>query len=468
MRCSTTACACPTRRSWSPCRRSATLAWHRPGRRCVYVLEPVPNLDGRVDWSVEREPALARAAAPPSPGSATRPTSTSEAVDPLDWEASGHGARHARSRSATRSARPDRSGPRNVERRAPGLVFAGSGTAPGVGVPMVLVSGRLAADRVERLARVNDAVTLRRVLPALPADSTGATARRTTGRPCVLPRVKRHHVYALYAFCRLADDIVDDLGESATASDRAAALHSFADRFFADLDADDPTTTVLKAVGPHRARAAASIRAASSASCGRWPWTSRSTATTRGTTCCDYMDGSAAVIGEMMLPILEPLDPAAFEPRPRPRRSPSSSPTSCATSTRTSTAGGSTCPRRTSTASAPTRATRAVDARLGGADALRDRPLPPALPRGRSRASRCSPTGRRAASRRPHPVRRDPRPHREPPTTTCSPRGPACPTSRKVRLAARGLIGRTSRPPVPAPEAGLLPTGSRKPNGSAP
>ena len=28
----------------------------------------------------------------------------------------------------------------------------------------------------------------------------------------LLPRVKRHHVWALYAFCRYADDIVDDLG----------------------------------------------------------------------------------------------------------------------------------------------------------------------------------------------------------------------------------------------------------------
>jgi phytoene desaturase len=41
--------------------------------------------------------------------------------------------------------------PSNVERRAPGLVLAGSGTRPGVGVPLVLLSGRLAADRVEAL-----------------------------------------------------------------------------------------------------------------------------------------------------------------------------------------------------------------------------------------------------------------------------------------------------------------------------
>jgi phytoene desaturase len=41
--------------------------------------------------------------------------------------------------------------PRNHEPKVPGLVFVGSGTLPGVGVPMVLLSGRLAADRVERL-----------------------------------------------------------------------------------------------------------------------------------------------------------------------------------------------------------------------------------------------------------------------------------------------------------------------------
>jgi len=35
-----------------------------------------------------------------------------------------------------------------VERRLPGMFFAGSGTVPGVGVPMVLISGKLAADRV--------------------------------------------------------------------------------------------------------------------------------------------------------------------------------------------------------------------------------------------------------------------------------------------------------------------------------
>jgi phytoene desaturase len=38
--------------------------------------------------------------------------------------------------------------PSNAEPRVPGVFFAGSGTTPGVGVPMVLISGELAADRV--------------------------------------------------------------------------------------------------------------------------------------------------------------------------------------------------------------------------------------------------------------------------------------------------------------------------------
>ena len=43
--------------------------------------------------------------------------------------------------------------PRNVDRRVPGLVFAGSGTTPGVGIPMVLISGKLAAQRVQEMRR---------------------------------------------------------------------------------------------------------------------------------------------------------------------------------------------------------------------------------------------------------------------------------------------------------------------------
>ena len=66
---------------------------------------------------------------------------TEELVTPLDWRGAGHGARDPV--RAGPHVRPDRPVPAaNVERRLPGLFFAGSGTVPGVGVPMVLISGQ--------------------------------------------------------------------------------------------------------------------------------------------------------------------------------------------------------------------------------------------------------------------------------------------------------------------------------------
>jgi phytoene desaturase len=40
-----------------------------------------------------------------------------------------------------------------VDKKVPGLVFVVSSTLPGVGVPMVLVSGKLAAERVDEYAK---------------------------------------------------------------------------------------------------------------------------------------------------------------------------------------------------------------------------------------------------------------------------------------------------------------------------
>ncbi len=127
----------------------------------------------------------------------------------------------------------------------------------------------------------------------------------------VLPRVKQHHVWALYAFCRYADDIVDDLGP-ATVEQRAIALADFGDRFFADAvrgRSDDP---VLKAV-VHTVHAFDI-----DLDCFRRFLRSMTMdlTVTSYETWADllvYMDGSAAVIGEMMLPILEPLQPEALE-----------------------------------------------------------------------------------------------------------------------------------------------------------
>jgi len=126
----------------------------------------------------------------------------------------------------------------------------------------------------------------------------------------LLPRVKRHHVHALYGFCRHADDIVDDLGPVPVA-ERERALTAFGDRFFADLERGDSDDEVLKAV-VHTVRAF-SI----DPDCFRRFLRSMAMDLTVGSyaTYADlqvYMDGSAAVIGEMMLPILEPQSPEAL------------------------------------------------------------------------------------------------------------------------------------------------------------
>jgi len=125
-----------------------------------------------------------------------------------------------------------------------------------------------------------------------------------------LPRLVRHHVWALYAFCRYADDIVDDLGP-ASSTVRRDALGAFGEQFFAELSrgrSDDP---VLKAV-VHTVRAFAI-----DAECfQRFLRSMETDLSFSGFDTWDdllrYMDGSAAVVGEMMLPILEPASEHAF------------------------------------------------------------------------------------------------------------------------------------------------------------
>jgi phytoene desaturase len=117
------------------------------GCSTLYALEPVPNLNGRIDWSTEAGPMRERLHR--FLGQQGYPTDvmTEHLMTPLDWQAQGMAAGTpfalAHTFSQTGPFRPS-----NVERRLPGMFFAGSGTVPGVGVPMVLISGKLAASRV--------------------------------------------------------------------------------------------------------------------------------------------------------------------------------------------------------------------------------------------------------------------------------------------------------------------------------
>jgi phytoene synthase len=136
----------------------------------------------------------------------------------------------------------------------------------------------------------------------------------------VLPAVKRPHVHALYGFARYADDIVDEIPDGGhgviPVEERAGALDRFGERFFADLARGRSEDPILKAV-VHTVRAFdvpvdAFRRFLRSM---RMDLSVRSYATWQDL--LGYMDGSAAVIGEMMLPILEPADLGAALPHAR-------------------------------------------------------------------------------------------------------------------------------------------------------
>ncbi|GAA3344193.1 phytoene/squalene synthase family protein [Amorphoplanes nipponensis] len=125
----------------------------------------------------------------------------------------------------------------------------------------------------------------------------------------LLPRWKRRHVHALYGFTRYADEIVDRT-EDLPPAQRAARLTAWSEEFVAGLagaPTDDPLLpAVLHTIAVFdldRADFASFLRSMA------MDLTVTSYATYDDL--LDYMEGSAAVIGTMMLPILGSTDPAA-------------------------------------------------------------------------------------------------------------------------------------------------------------
>lgn len=128
------------------------------GSSTLSAVEPVPNLDGKVDWVRDGEritDRLRRRVA--DAGYPVDDVRVERVIGPLEWERQGleRGTPFALAHT-WRQTGPLR--PANHDERVPGLFFAGASTLPGVGVPMVLLSGKLAAERVERYARETSTV----------------------------------------------------------------------------------------------------------------------------------------------------------------------------------------------------------------------------------------------------------------------------------------------------------------------
>ena len=123
------------------------------GKEIYYVLFPTPNLDADIDWRTmgpKYRDEVVRTLEQRGYIGFGDSIELEHITTPLDWAARGmeRGAPFASAHSFIQTG-PFR--PANLY--GENVVFTGSGTQPGVGVPMVLVSGRLAAERITGLVQ---------------------------------------------------------------------------------------------------------------------------------------------------------------------------------------------------------------------------------------------------------------------------------------------------------------------------
>ncbi|MCQ9129768.1 FAD-dependent oxidoreductase, partial [Streptomyces hilarionis] len=160
-----------------------------PGRHLHYVLAPCPNTDIGPDaaaWGElgprYRDSVLRELDRRGFEGIAES-VEEEALVTPADWTAQGHAAGTPFSAAHT-FAQTGPFRPRNLVRGTDNAVLAGCGTTPGVGVPTVLLSGKLAAARITgghtaaapRRPRAVPRVPDPPVPPSGPAVSEGASS----------------------------------------------------------------------------------------------------------------------------------------------------------------------------------------------------------------------------------------------------------------------------------------------------
>ena len=125
----------------------------------------------------------------------------------------------------------------------------------------------------------------------------------------LLPAWKRRHVHALYGFARYADEIVDAM-DGTPAAERARRLRGWSDRFLAGLAGVRVADPVLPAV-LHTVEVFRLDREDFAAFLHSMAMDLTVTSYDTYDDLLDYMAGSAAAIGTMMLPVLGAADLAA-------------------------------------------------------------------------------------------------------------------------------------------------------------
>lgn len=137
----------------------------------------------------------------------------------------------------------------------------------------------------------------------------------------LLPSRQRRDVFAVYALCRLADDIVDE-PDTVAAADTAVPrdgtpaerLAAFRQTFVTALRRRDAQQPVMAAIVDSVLRRGIDPECFDRFFDAMRADLTRTTWATWADLRDGYMEGSAAVIGEMMLPVLEPTSAAAKAP----------------------------------------------------------------------------------------------------------------------------------------------------------
>jgi phytoene desaturase len=129
----------------SPSRSDGSLA--PPGGHIHYTLFPTPNLSRSAEWLDGYRDSMQRTLDARGLGDCVADADVQAVVTPKEWGAAGQpfgtpfGPDHG-----WRQTGPLRASTR--DRRVPNLLYCGAAVQPGVGVPTVLLSGRLAAERI--------------------------------------------------------------------------------------------------------------------------------------------------------------------------------------------------------------------------------------------------------------------------------------------------------------------------------
>jgi phytoene desaturase len=127
-----------------------------PGKDSLYVLVPVPHQHPNVDWKVEgprvRAKVFQRLAELGFPD-LERDIEVERVFTPDDWAGTFNLARGSAFGLAQNFFQIGPFRPANQDAKVKNLFFVGASTQPGTGLPTVLISARLAAERVQTWAR---------------------------------------------------------------------------------------------------------------------------------------------------------------------------------------------------------------------------------------------------------------------------------------------------------------------------